>query len=72
MATLSGFASLPADTFAEGPPSGSDNGSIDAIARIQPISANGRTGPFDGQPVQGFAYDKVRALRAYLVGNIRQ
>jgi glycerophosphoryl diester phosphodiesterase len=40
---LIGFASLPADTFAEGPPSG--NG----------ISANGRTGPFPGQPVQGFS-----------------
>lgn len=55
MVTLKGFASLPADTFAEGPPSGSDNGLIDAIARIQPISANGRTGPFDSQPVQGFS-----------------
>jgi glycerophosphoryl diester phosphodiesterase len=41
--TLQGFASLPADTFAEGPPAG--NG----------ISANGRTGPFPGQPVQGFS-----------------
>ncbi|WP_407674264.1 esterase-like activity of phytase family protein [Nodularia harveyana] len=38
-----GFASLPADTFAEGPDSG--NG----------ISGNGRTGPFNGQPVQGFS-----------------
>ena len=41
--TLKGFASLPADTFAEGPPAG--NG----------ISSNGRTGPFPGQPVQGFS-----------------
>jgi len=41
--TLKGFASLPADTFAEGPPAG--NG----------ISGNGRTGPFAGQPVQGFS-----------------
>jgi len=41
--TLKGFASLPADTFAEGPPAG--NG----------ISANGRSGPFPGQPVQGFS-----------------
>jgi glycerophosphoryl diester phosphodiesterase len=41
--TLQGFASLPADTFAEGTPAG--NG----------ISANGRTGPFPGQPVQGFS-----------------
>jgi len=42
-AKLVGFASLPADTFAEGPPAG--NG----------IAANGRTGPFEGQPVQGFS-----------------
>ena len=55
MATLNGFAFLPADTFADGPQSGADNGAIDAIARIQPIVANGRTGPFDGQPVQGFS-----------------
>ncbi len=40
---LVGFASLPADTFSEGPPSGQD------------ISGNGRTGPFPGQPVQGFS-----------------
>lgn len=40
---LRGFASLPADTFAEGPPAG------------EGISANGRTGPFPGQPVQGFS-----------------
>ncbi len=40
---LTGFASLPADTFAEGPSAGAD------------ISANGRTGPFEGQPVQGFS-----------------
>ncbi len=40
---LTGFASLPADTFAEGSPAGAD------------ISANGRTGPFPGQPVQGFS-----------------
>jgi len=53
--TLVGFASLPADTFADGPQSGADNGSVDAVNRIQPISANGRTGPFDGQPIQGFS-----------------
>ncbi|MBD2081042.1 esterase-like activity of phytase family protein [Leptolyngbya sp. FACHB-17] len=41
--TLKGFASLPADTFAEGPDSGKD------------ISGNGRTGSFPGQPVQGFS-----------------
>ena len=46
---LEGFASLPADTFAEGPPSGADSGDG------TPIEANGRTGPFDGQPVQGFS-----------------
>ncbi|BAY23498.1 glycerophosphoryl diester phosphodiesterase [Calothrix sp. NIES-2100] len=40
---LVGFASLPADTFSEGPASGSK------------ISANGRTGPFPGQPVQGLS-----------------
>ncbi|MBF2063775.1 MAG: esterase-like activity of phytase family protein [Calothrix sp. C42_A2020_038] len=42
-ATLKGFAFLPADTFASGPQSGKD------------ISANGRTGPFPGQPIQGFS-----------------
>lgn len=41
--TLKGFAVLPADTFAAGPAAG--NG----------ISGNGRTGPFPGQPVQGFS-----------------
>ncbi len=45
---LIGLASLPADTFAEGPPSGGDSGDG------TPISANGRTGPFDGQPIQGY------------------
>ncbi|BAZ17221.1 glycerophosphoryl diester phosphodiesterase [Calothrix sp. NIES-4071] len=42
-ATLKGFAFLPADTFASGPQAGKD------------ISANGRTGPFPGQPIQGFS-----------------
>ena len=46
---LAGFASLPADTFAEGPQSGGNDG------EGNPISANGRTGPFEGQPVQGFS-----------------
>jgi glycerophosphoryl diester phosphodiesterase len=46
---LVGFASLPADTFAEGPPAGGDDGTGN------PISANGRTGPFPGQPVQGLS-----------------
>ncbi|WP_292774339.1 esterase-like activity of phytase family protein [Nostoc sp. NMS9] len=40
---LVGFASLPADTFSNGSTSG------------QGISANGRTGPFPGQPIQGFS-----------------
>nr|WP_042342094.1 esterase-like activity of phytase family protein [Calothrix sp. PCC 7507] len=40
---LVGYASFPADTYAEGPKSG------------QGISANGRTGPFPGQPIQGFS-----------------
>ncbi len=42
--TLSGYAILPADTFAEGPDSG---------AALEPV--NGRTPPFTGQPVQGFS-----------------
>ncbi len=42
--TLEGFAVLPADTFAPGPPSG---------FAIQ--GANGRTPPFTNQPVQGFS-----------------
>lgn len=46
---LAGFASLPADTFAEGPSAGGNDG------EGNPIDANGRTGPFDGQPVQGFS-----------------
>jgi glycerophosphoryl diester phosphodiesterase len=46
---LENFASFPADTFAEGPPAGGDDGNG------QPIAANGRTGPFESQPVQGFS-----------------
>lgn len=46
---LVGFASLPADTLAEGTPAGGNDG------EGNPINANGRTGPFDGQPVQGFS-----------------
>ena len=42
-AKLTGFASLPADTFADGPLTGTG------------ISANGRTGPFSGPPIQGFS-----------------
>ncbi|MFM7191157.1 MAG: esterase-like activity of phytase family protein, partial [Microcystaceae cyanobacterium] len=45
MAKLIGFASLPADTFAEGPSSGS--------ALTNPT--NDRETPFSGQPVQGFS-----------------
>ncbi len=44
-AKLIGYASLPADTFASGPNSGS--------ALTNPTS--GRTTPFTGQPVQGFS-----------------
>ncbi|MDB9529793.1 glycerophosphodiester phosphodiesterase family protein [Oscillatoria sp. CS-180] len=40
---LVGFAALPADTFADGPLTG------------EGIEANGRTGPFEGPPVQGFS-----------------
>nr|WP_322657642.1 phytase [Dendronalium sp. ChiSLP03b]MDZ8203938.1 phytase [Dendronalium sp. ChiSLP03b] len=43
--TLKGFASLPADTFAEGPPSGSDITG----------NTNERNVPFAKQPVQGFS-----------------
>jgi hypothetical protein len=46
---LTSFAYLPADTFAEGPSAGGDSGDGTSI------DANGRTGPFDGQPVQGFS-----------------
>ncbi|MGG6263497.1 esterase-like activity of phytase family protein [Leptolyngbya sp. AN03gr2] len=42
-ATLIGFASLAADSFAPGSDAGAG------------ISANGRTGPFKGQPLQGFS-----------------
>jgi glycerophosphoryl diester phosphodiesterase len=42
---LKGFAFLPADTFAEGPPSG----------RLITGNTNGRTLPFPAQPVQGFS-----------------
>ena len=44
-ATLEGRAVLPADTFAQGPPSGSELG--DEI--------NGRSLPFDHQPVEGIS-----------------
>ncbi|MDY7004405.1 MAG: glycerophosphodiester phosphodiesterase family protein [Cyanobacteriota bacterium] len=43
MAELIGFAVLPADTFAAGPPSGNF------------INTNNRDTPFDSQPVQGFS-----------------
>ena len=46
---LAGFSSLPADTFADGPQAGGNDG------EGNPIDANGRTGPFEGQPVQGFS-----------------
>jgi glycerophosphoryl diester phosphodiesterase len=43
--TLKGFASLPADTFAPGPQSG----------KFITGTTNGRSIPFNGQPVQGFS-----------------
>ncbi|WP_287279216.1 MULTISPECIES: glycerophosphodiester phosphodiesterase family protein [unclassified Okeania] len=43
MAELKGFAVLPADTFAAGPPSGNF------------INTDNRETPFDSQPVQGFS-----------------
>ncbi|WP_353932952.1 esterase-like activity of phytase family protein [Okeanomitos corallinicola TIOX110] len=43
MVQLIGFASLPADSFTPTPNSGAG------------ISANGRIGPFNGQPIQGFS-----------------
>ena len=45
---LAGFASLPADTFVEGPQSGANDG------EGNPIDANRRTGLFDDRPIQGF------------------
>ena len=47
--TLTAFSYLPADTFAEGPSAGGNDGNGN------PIRANGRQGPFDSQPVQGFS-----------------
>jgi hypothetical protein len=47
--TLVGFTALPADTFAAGPPAGGNDGTGN------PVTANGRTGPFAGQPVQGLS-----------------
>lgn len=44
---LEGFAFLPADTFTEGPGVGSQINPADNL--------NGRTLPFEGQPVQGFS-----------------
>ncbi len=41
---LAGFAMLPADTFAAGPPAG---------FALDPQATNGRRVPFDSQPVQG-------------------
>ena len=46
---LAGFSLLPADTFAEGTSAGGNDG------EGNPIDANGRSGPFEGQPVQGFS-----------------
>ena len=51
MTELKGFASLPADTFAVRPQSGTDNGSIDAIAHIRTVAANGPL-PLPATPLQ--------------------
>jgi uncharacterized repeat protein (TIGR01451 family) len=53
--TLKGFASLPADTFADGPPSGS--------AVVNPT--NGKTTPFPKQPVQGFSGVQVADANSF-------
>jgi uncharacterized repeat protein (TIGR01451 family) len=53
--TLSGFASLPADSFADGPPSGS------AVAN----PTNGRTTPFPKQPIQGFSAVQVADANSF-------
>jgi len=55
---LKGFAKLPADTFAEGPPAGAGEAG-------EVIAANGRTGPFPGQPVQGFSGVQFANQNAY-------
>ena len=47
VATLVGFASLPADTFGDGPRSGQ--------FITDPAPINGRTPPFDRQPIQGIS-----------------
>ncbi|MGH1392437.1 MAG: phytase [Trichormus sp.] len=53
--TLKGFASLPADSFAEGPTSGT------AITG----TTNGRDIPFDKQPIQGFSAVQVADDNSY-------
>jgi uncharacterized repeat protein (TIGR01451 family) len=54
-ATLKGFASLPADSFADGPPSGS------AVAN----PTNGRSTPFPKQPIQGFSAVQVADANSF-------
>ena len=46
---LAGFSKLSANTFAEGSPAGGNDG------EGNPIDANGRTEPFEEEPVQGFS-----------------
>ncbi|AFY47640.1 3-phytase (myo-inositol-hexaphosphate 3-phosphohydrolase) [Nostoc sp. PCC 7524] len=53
--TLKGFAVLPADSYAEGPPSGN---SITG-------NTNGRTIPFTNQPIQGFSAVQVADDNSY-------
>ncbi|WP_404786992.1 phytase [Altericista sp. CCNU0014] len=53
--TLKGFASLPADSFADGPPAGS------AVAN----PTNGRSTPFPKQPIQGFSAVQVADANSF-------
>jgi hypothetical protein len=53
--TLTGFASLPADSFADGPSSGS------AVAN----PTNGRSTPFAKQPIQGFSAVQVADANSF-------
>jgi uncharacterized repeat protein (TIGR01451 family) len=53
--TLKGFASLPADSFADGPVSG----------KFITGSTNGKTVPFASQPIQGFSAVQVADANSY-------
>jgi uncharacterized repeat protein (TIGR01451 family) len=53
--TLKGFASLPADSFADGPPAGS----------AVPNPTNGKSTPFPKQPIQGFSAVQVADANSF-------